>query len=115
MIYERAQVEFNQMLVERFIQCIGIYPFGTLVLLDTEEMGLSVESTPKPSSGPMFSSSTVTRRTPTRVPFMADLTEKATSPRITNEPSSCPSTPSSGISGSMPTCRYADKPERKMA
>ncbi len=39
-IYERAQLEFNQLLVERFIQCIGIYPFGTLVLLDTEEMGI---------------------------------------------------------------------------
>ncbi len=39
-IYERVQVEFNGLLVERFIQCIGIYPFGTLVLLDSEEMGI---------------------------------------------------------------------------
>jgi len=39
-IYERSHTEFKRSLVERFIQCIGIYPFGSLVLLDTEEMGI---------------------------------------------------------------------------
>jgi HD-GYP domain-containing protein (c-di-GMP phosphodiesterase class II) len=39
-IYEGAKEEFNQLFVERFIQCIGIYPVGTLVQLDTWEIGI---------------------------------------------------------------------------
>jgi HD-GYP domain-containing protein (c-di-GMP phosphodiesterase class II) len=39
-IYEWAKIDFNQTLVERFIQCVGIYPIGTFALLDTGEMGI---------------------------------------------------------------------------
>lgn len=39
-IYEWAKSDFNQVLVEKFIQSIGIYPIGTLVQLDTDEVGL---------------------------------------------------------------------------
>jgi HD-GYP domain-containing protein (c-di-GMP phosphodiesterase class II) len=39
-IYEWAKTDFNQRLVENFIQCIGIYPVGTLVQLDTDEVGI---------------------------------------------------------------------------
>ncbi len=39
-IYEWAKIDFNQTLVERFIQCMGIYPVGTFTLLDTGEMGI---------------------------------------------------------------------------
>ena len=39
-IYEWAKIDFNQTLVERFIQCVGIYPIGTFALLDTGEMGV---------------------------------------------------------------------------
>ena len=39
MIYQGVNEDFNQILVERFIQCVGIYPAGTLVLLDSEEIG----------------------------------------------------------------------------
>jgi HD-GYP domain-containing protein (c-di-GMP phosphodiesterase class II) len=39
-IYEWAKTDFNQKLVENFIQCIGIYPVGTLVQLDTDEVGI---------------------------------------------------------------------------
>ena len=40
MIYQGIKEDFNQPLVEHFIQCVGIYPTGTLVLLDTEEIGI---------------------------------------------------------------------------
>ena len=39
-IYEGGKEDFNQLFVERFIQCIGIYPVGTLVQLDTWEIGI---------------------------------------------------------------------------
>jgi HD-GYP domain-containing protein (c-di-GMP phosphodiesterase class II) len=39
-IYAWAKSDFNPILVERFIQCIGIYPTGTLVQLDTKEVGI---------------------------------------------------------------------------
>jgi HD-GYP domain-containing protein (c-di-GMP phosphodiesterase class II) len=39
-IYEWAKSDFSAVLVEKFIQCIGIYPAGTLVQLDTDEVGI---------------------------------------------------------------------------
>lgn len=39
-MYLSANHDFNQYLLERFIQCMGIYPIGTLVLLDTQEVGI---------------------------------------------------------------------------
>jgi len=39
-IYRVAGEDFNPILVERFIQCVGIYPVGTLVQLDTGEVGI---------------------------------------------------------------------------
>jgi HD-GYP domain-containing protein (c-di-GMP phosphodiesterase class II) len=46
-IYRSIQSEFNRSLVERFIQCVGIYPVGTLVLLDTGEIGVVVALNPE--------------------------------------------------------------------
>lgn len=40
MIYQGSKEDFKQNLVERFIQCVGIYPTGTPVLLDSEEIGI---------------------------------------------------------------------------
>jgi hypothetical protein len=40
MIYQGSKEDFNQILVEHFIQCVGIYPTGTPVLLDSEEVGI---------------------------------------------------------------------------
>lgn len=76
-IYEMAQVEFDRLLVERFIQCIGIYPFGTLVLLDSEEIGIvcgvNAEDLLRPNILIIHKNS----KSPYSVPFMADLTEKS--------------------------------------
>ncbi len=39
-IYEWGKRDFNAAYVERFIQCVGIYPVGTIVQLDTGEIGV---------------------------------------------------------------------------
>jgi HD-GYP domain-containing protein (c-di-GMP phosphodiesterase class II) len=76
-IYEKGHMEFDRLLVERFIQCIGIYPFGTLVLLDTEEMavvcGSRGESLLRPQVLVIYRNS----KTPYPEPFMVDLSEKS--------------------------------------
>ncbi len=76
-IYERCQVEFSGFLVERFIQCIGIYPFGTLVLLDTEEMGIVCGVNSETLLRPKVLVINRNSKTPYAQPFLVDLVEKS--------------------------------------
>jgi hypothetical protein len=62
--------------VERFIQCIGIYPFGTFVLLDTEEMGIVCGVKPEMLLRPNVLVIYQNSKMPYPQPFLADLTEK---------------------------------------
>ena len=39
---------FDPLLLKIFVNAIGIYPIGTLVLLDTQEMGVIVQANPNP-------------------------------------------------------------------
>jgi HD-GYP domain-containing protein (c-di-GMP phosphodiesterase class II) len=39
-IYDLSKTEFNPIFAQRFIQCLGIYPIGTTVQLDTSEIGI---------------------------------------------------------------------------
>lgn len=39
-LYEWRDVDFQEQLVEQFIQCLGVYPTGTLVELNTGEVGV---------------------------------------------------------------------------
>jgi len=41
-LYEWADTLFNRTLVEKFIKCIGIYPFGSFVELNTGQCGIVV-------------------------------------------------------------------------
>lgn len=41
-LYDCGGVNFDQVLLEQFIQCIGIYPIGSLVELNTGEVGIVV-------------------------------------------------------------------------
>lgn len=41
-IFELAKTDFNPIFAQRFIQCIGIYPVGTTVQLDSGEIGIVV-------------------------------------------------------------------------
>jgi|MudIll2142460700_1097286.scaffolds.fasta_scaffold07242_3 HD-GYP domain-containing protein (c-di-GMP phosphodiesterase class II) len=75
-LYEKGLGEFNRLMVERFIQCIGIYPFGTFVLLDTEEMGIVCGVKPDMLLRPNVLVIYQNSKMPYPQPFMADLTEK---------------------------------------
>ncbi len=76
-IYERSHTEFNQWVVERFIQCIGIHPFGTLVLLDTEEIGIVCAINPETLLRPKVLVIYRNSKTPYAQPFLADLRERS--------------------------------------
>jgi HD-GYP domain-containing protein (c-di-GMP phosphodiesterase class II) len=75
-IYQGSKEDFNQILVERFIQCVGIYPTGTLVLLDSEEIGIvcavNQEKLLRPNVLLIYHDS----ETPYPQPFVVDLMEK---------------------------------------
>jgi len=43
-LYEQRNTAFQKDLVERFIEAIGVYPIGTLVLLNTDEVGIVTEN-----------------------------------------------------------------------
>jgi len=76
MIYQGSKEDFNQILVERFIQCVGIYPTGTPVLLDSEEVGIvcavNQEKLLRPNVLLIYRDS----KTRYPQPFVVDLTEK---------------------------------------
>ena len=42
MLYKLRGTLFNEMLVEKFIQCIGVYPVGSTVELNTGEIGIVI-------------------------------------------------------------------------
>jgi len=42
-LYEWSKHHFNQQLVQEFMRCVGIYPVGTLVLLESGRLGVVVE------------------------------------------------------------------------
>jgi hypothetical protein len=41
-IFELSKSDFNPIFAQRFIQCLGIYPIGTTVQLDSSEIGIVV-------------------------------------------------------------------------
>jgi HD-GYP domain-containing protein (c-di-GMP phosphodiesterase class II) len=42
-IYEWSKFQFNPALVQAFMRCVGIYPVGTLVLLESGRLGVVIE------------------------------------------------------------------------
>ena len=40
MLYELRDIHFQSEIVEEFIQCVGLYPVGTMVELNTGEVGI---------------------------------------------------------------------------
>jgi HD-GYP domain-containing protein (c-di-GMP phosphodiesterase class II) len=46
-MYEWRETDFDPDLLEKFIQCLGIYPIGTIVELNTGDIGVVVEVDPR--------------------------------------------------------------------
>lgn len=42
-IYNQRNRQFNPALLEQFVQCVGLYPIGTLVELDSGEIGVVIQ------------------------------------------------------------------------
>ncbi len=47
-LIERSNDEIDPLLLKFFINMVGVYPVGTLVMLDTKELGLIFETNPNP-------------------------------------------------------------------
>jgi HD-GYP domain-containing protein (c-di-GMP phosphodiesterase class II) len=81
MIYQGSKEDFKQNLVECFIQCVGIYPTGTPVLLDSEEIGIvcavNQEKLLRPNVLLIYRDS----KTRYPQPFVVDLMEKRDDPQ----------------------------------
>ena len=75
-IYQGVKEDFSQLLVEHFIQCVGIYPAGTLVLLDSEEIGIVCAVNPEKLLRPNVMLIYRDSKTLYPQPFIADLMEK---------------------------------------
>ncbi|MDX1609986.1 MAG: HD-GYP domain-containing protein [Halofilum sp. (in: g-proteobacteria)] len=64
-LYEERAERFDEGLVEQFIRCIGIYPVGSLVELDTGVLGVVVATNPNAQLQPTL----LLLRTPDGKPF----------------------------------------------
>jgi len=53
-MHKRAEVDFGKRLVEEFIKCVGIYPIGSLVVLNTGALGVVVSSNPDARLKPLI-------------------------------------------------------------
>ncbi len=76
-IFELSKTDFNPVFAQRFIQCLGIYPIGTTVQLDTSEIGIVVSVNHDKVLRPkvMLVCKDERRRMP--VPIEVDLTDPA--------------------------------------
>ncbi|MBW3567375.1 MAG: HD-GYP domain-containing protein [Proteobacteria bacterium] len=53
-MHKRAEADFGKRLMEEFIKCVGIYPIGSLVLLDSGALGVVVSSNPDARLKPLI-------------------------------------------------------------
>lgn len=53
-MHKRAEADFGKRLMEEFIKCVGIYPIGSLVLLNTGALGVVVSSNPDARLKPLI-------------------------------------------------------------
>ncbi|WP_092013156.1 HD-GYP domain-containing protein [Marinobacter daqiaonensis] len=72
-LFELRNVEFQEDLVEKFIQAIGIYPIGTLVQLTNGQRGIVVSHSPKRRLMPRVMVMTDTAQQPLRSAKMINL------------------------------------------
>lgn len=74
-LYEMRDIEFQEELVVQFIQALGIYPTGTLVELNTGEVGVVVEQTFERRLKPKVMVVLDKNKKPQKDPYPVDLYE----------------------------------------
>ena len=72
-LFELRNVEFQEDLVEQFIQSVGIYPIGTLVQLTNGQRGVVVSHSPRRRLMPKVMLMTDTRQQPLKAAKMVNL------------------------------------------
>lgn len=53
-MHKRAEQQFGRSLMEEFIKCVGIYPIGSLVVLETGALGVVMSSNPEARLKPLI-------------------------------------------------------------
>ena len=78
-IYGNRDIEFRQDVVDLFVKALGLYPVGSLVVLNTEEIGVVCEPNPEDSRRPKVGV-VITRYKKRRlVPMVVDLSDSRAS------------------------------------
>ena len=72
-IYSWREDLFDPLLVEKFIQCIGIYPLGSVVELRSGQLGIVISSQPEMRLFPKVMLIMDSNRTPVEPPKMMNL------------------------------------------
>ena len=78
-IYQWAQKDFNQKMVAQFIQAVGIYPVGTLLKMDTGEIGVVIYINPENLLRPRILIIYQDSHNRLKTPLEVDLIEKSSS------------------------------------
>ena len=73
-IYAWRRDLFDELLVEKFIQCVGIYPLGSVVELRTGQIGIVISSSPDARLFPKIMLVLDAHRDPVEPPKMINLT-----------------------------------------
>ena len=79
MLYQSREELFDASLVERFIQCVGVYPIGSLVELNTGEVGIVTAANPGQRLRPTVSLIRNRRKSPYFPPRVVNLAHSANS------------------------------------
>ncbi|HBO84934.1 MAG TPA: hypothetical protein DD641_08200 [Deltaproteobacteria bacterium] len=75
-MYEDSGKKLDHRLLKVFIQMVGVYPVGCLVMLNTNELGLVFENNPDPALIDRPKVRLITDSTGARVEDFVNLTEK---------------------------------------
>ena len=73
---ERDNPAFNQVLLRRFVNLVGLYPVGTIVTLSTKEVGVVTAEHPEDPFRPQVKVVRDTRGEPLEAPFLANTWER---------------------------------------
>lgn len=74
-LYEARNCEFQEDLVERFIQAVGVYPTGTVVTLSDDQVGVVLSHRPNRRLWPKIMLMTDRERKPLKVGKVIDMAE----------------------------------------
>ncbi len=75
MLYERSGVQFNKNLVQQFIRCIGIYPVGSMVRLESGLLGIVISHNEGSLLKPVVRVIYDTKKESNIVPYDVDLSK----------------------------------------